>query len=139
MDYTLRQATGDDYQFCYNLTRRNMYDLFCRHWGGWVDAEFSKGYVVENTRIIVVGNTAVGYFSHKIKDKSLYIDNIQLLPSWQRKGLGTRVLKSFCNEHRHATIQLTTFEDNQARQLYERIGFVIVEKRGFTLKMERRP
>jgi len=32
-EYTLRCATGDDYQYCYRLTKRNMSDLFGRRWG----------------------------------------------------------------------------------------------------------
>ena len=137
MDYKLRQSTEDDYKFCYDLTKQNMYDLFCRHWGGWVDSEFHKGYIVENIQIIMVGGKSSGYFSHKIKDKSVYIDNIQILPSLQGKGLGTLVLRSFLDEHQNFIIQLTTFEDNPAKQLYKRLGFVIEEKNGFTIKMKK--
>ena len=137
MDYMLRLSTEDDYEFCYDLTKQNMYDLFCRHWGGWIDSEFRKGYVVESIQIIMVGGKSAGYFSHKIKDKSVYIDNIQILPSLQGKGLGTLVLRSFLAEHQNSIIQLTTFEDNPAMLLYKRLGFVVVEKNGFTIKMKK--
>ena len=137
MDYKLRPSTENDYKFCYDLTKKNMHDLFSRHWGGWVDSEFRKGYVTENIQIIMVGSKTAGYFSHKTKGKSVYIDNIQILSSLHGKGLGTLVLRAFLNEHSDLTIRLTTFQDNPAKRLYGRFGFEVVEKNGFTIKMEK--
>ena len=34
IDYMTRPANEFDYQYCYKLTQENMYDLFCRYWGG---------------------------------------------------------------------------------------------------------
>jgi hypothetical protein len=41
--------------------------------------------------------------------------------------------------HSRDSIQLTTFEDNPVKILYERMVFVIVEKNAMTVKMEKRP
>ncbi len=59
--YTLRRATESDYDVCYGVTRENMYELFCRHWGGWVDAEFKKGLDLNGTRVILVWSTSTAF------------------------------------------------------------------------------
>lgn len=136
MKYDLRRANQGDYEFCYELTKQNMYDLFCRHWDGWLDSEFRKGFVVENIQIIRVRDKAVGYFSHVTNKDSLYIDNIQLAPEFQGQGIGTKLLTDFLTQNQHTLIRLTTFEDNPAKRLYEKLGFRVVVRNGSTIKME---
>lgn len=139
MDWELLKATKNDYEFCYELTKRNMYELFCRHWGGWVDSEFRKGFIPEDTMIIMSSNEPVGYLSCKKSDDGVYIDNIQIVPEHQGNGIGTKVLTDLLDRHRNESIRLTTFEDNPARHLYEKLGFCVYEKDGFTIRMEKRP
>jgi ribosomal protein S18 acetylase RimI-like enzyme len=137
MDYELRPATSDDYAYCYRLTKRNMYDFFCKHWGGWFPTEFRKGFVVENTSMVIIAGKRAGYLSVRKEPTSIYIDNIQLSPIRQIQGIGTELLNCLLTTHSSVSIHLTTFEDNPAKRLYERIGFVVVEKNGMTIKMEK--
>ena len=139
MDYTLRKATENDYEFCYQLTKQNMYDMFCRHWGGWVESEFRKGFIAGNVQIILTSEEQIGFISHKILEDSVFIDNIQVKSEYQRQGIGTKILKDFLVEYQDAFVRLTTFEDNPAKQLYERLAFKVYEKTGFTIKMEKQP
>jgi ribosomal protein S18 acetylase RimI-like enzyme len=139
MDYELRPATENDYEFCHKLTKQNMHDLFTRHWGGWIDSEFRKGFIADNTQIILSRNRQIGYLSHKFVEDSVYIDNIQITAKCQGQGLGTMVLKDFLARYQDAVIRLTTFEDNPAKHLYERLAFEVYEKNGFTIKMEKQP
>ncbi|MCL7422059.1 MAG: GNAT family N-acetyltransferase [Methylobacter sp.] len=137
MDYELRPATSDDYAYCYRLTKRNMYDLFCKHWGGWVPAEFRKGFSVENISMVIIAGKRAGYLSVIKEPTSLYIDNIQLSPAWQGRGIGAQLLKRLLADHSDVSVRLTTFEDNPAKRLYERMGFVVLEREGMTVKMEK--
>ncbi|MCS3903625.1 ribosomal protein S18 acetylase RimI-like enzyme [Methylohalomonas lacus] len=137
MEYGLRQATEDDYEFCYDLTKQNMYDLFCRHWGGWVDSEFRKGFVIENIQILLVHGQRIGYFCCKVSEDSIYIDNLQIASRYQGRGIGGKILSDFLDRHRDTVIKLTTFVDNPAAKLYERLDFQVVEKNGPTIKMEK--
>jgi ribosomal protein S18 acetylase RimI-like enzyme len=139
MDYALRPATADDYAYCYRLTKRNMQDLFCKHWGGWVPAKFRKGFVVENIAMVIIAGKRAGYLSVIKEPISIYIDNIQLSPAWQGQGIGTSLLNRLFDTHSRVSIRLTTFEDNPAKRLYERMGFVVLERNGMTVKMEKRP
>lgn len=139
MEYELRQATESDYEFCHELTKQNMYDLFCRHWGGWVDSEFRKGFIADNIELVVIDDKCIGYLSHKMDGDCAYIDNIQITPEYQGQGLGTKVLTDFLRKHQDTLVRLTTFEDNPATRLYERLSFRVYNKNGLTIKMEIKP
>ncbi|WP_231383662.1 GNAT family N-acetyltransferase [Methylobacter luteus] len=116
-----------------------MQDLFCKHWGGWVPAEFRKGFAVENISMVIIAGKRAGYLSVIKEPLSIYIDNIQLSPAWQGQGIGASLLNRLLDTHSRVSIRLTTFEDNPAKRLYERMGFVVLERNGMTVKMEKRP
>ena len=137
MDYELRPATFDDYTYCYRLTKRNMYDLFCKHWGGWVPAKFRKGFVVGNISLVIIAGKRAGYLNITREPTFIYIDNIQLSPAWQNQGIGTSLLNRLLDAHSRFSIRLTTFENNPAKRLYERMGFVVLERNGMIIKMEK--
>ncbi len=141
MKYSIRPACDADYQYCYRLTKRNMLDLFCRHWGGWVPAEFRKGFNPDNVSMVIMHGRRVGYLSMKCDDQGIYIENLQLSPflHGRGRGIGTEILEQLLKRYDKEVIRLTTFSDNRARRLYERLGFIITERRMGTLQMERLP
>lgn len=139
MNYHLRQATEDDYDFCYELTKQNMYDLFCRHWGGWLDSEFRKGFVASNIQIIKVAENIIGYFSYTIGKYSLYIDNIQIASQFQGQGIGAKILMDFLTANQDAVVESTTFDDNPDKHLYDKLGFKVIVRNGATIKMKKMP
>lgn len=135
LEYQLRAATEADYRFCYDLTKQNMYELFCRHFGGWVPAVFRQDFCAEETTIIQVGECSAGYFCIKENSGERYLSNIQLEPQWQGKGLGSAVLKTILAISEPKPVRLMTFTDNPAMKLYERLGFEVIEKDGETVNM----
>lgn len=139
MDYELRPAKFDDYTYCYRLTKRNMYELFCRHWGGWTPADFRRGFVIENISMVIIAGKRAGYLNVIKEPAPIYIVNFQLSSTWQNQGIGTKLLNRLLTIYSRDSIQLTTFEDNPAKRLYERMGFIVIEKNGMTVKMEKRP
>jgi ribosomal protein S18 acetylase RimI-like enzyme len=139
MDYTLRLAIEEDYQYCCRLTKKNMHDLYRRHWGGWVAAEFRNGFVLNNITMIIMAGRMAGYISVKQTPDSIYIDNIQISPAWQRHGIGSAILNRILNGSDMKSVKLTTFDDNPAKRLYERMGFSVFEREGMTIRMEKLP
>lgn len=77
----------------------------------------------------------IGYFSLKKTDAGLYLENIQLSPSVQGQGIGTVILKRILQNHASEPIDLTTFTDNRAMHLYERLGFEVTGREGETIRM----
>lgn len=116
-----------------------MYDLFCRHWGGWIASAFRKDFDVDSTTVIIHKSSKVGYFSLKKNKKGLYLDNLQLSKSFQGKGLGTRILQTILDNNKLWHIDLTTFSDNPAINLYKKFGFVIVDIEESTVHMTKYP
>ena len=79
IDYLLRPATKADYQYCYDLTKQNMFELFCRHWGEWNPSVFRDDFNAGNTTIIILDEQRIGYFSlKKTNEDTVYLENIQL-------------------------------------------------------------
>ncbi|MEM9908317.1 MAG: GNAT family N-acetyltransferase [Cyanobacteria bacterium P01_D01_bin.44] len=137
MNYETRPATEADYPFCYELTKQNMFDLFTRHWGGWVSSAFRNDFNAKNTEIITLDGQRVGYFSLKENDNEFHLDNIQLSPNLHGKGIGTAILENILHNKASKPILLTTFLDNPAIRLYERLGFTVTDQDGETVHMVR--
>jgi ribosomal protein S18 acetylase RimI-like enzyme len=139
MNYEMRQAAEGDYRYCYTVTKKNMAVFFTRHWGGWAPAAFRRGFNAGNVTMILVAGRRAGYISLRKEENSLYIDNFQLSSPLCGRGIGTRVLTEFLTRHSGQTFRLTTFDDNPAKRLYERLGFVVTERNDMTVKMTRFP
>lgn len=136
LSFTLRPATERDYRYCYDLAKRNMYDLFCRHWGGWDASKFRESFHPAKITIVSVKGKRRGFFAlDKRSDNSIHIENIQLSPLIRGKGIGTILMQRIVREYRKYRITLTTFSDNPALSLYLRLGFSIIEKEGETIHM----
>jgi len=101
-----------------------------------VAAAFRKGFVVENVTIIIIAGRRAGFINVKTGPDYIYIDNIQISPIWQGNSLGTDILTRLLADHPKMSVRLTTFDDNPAKRLYERLGFVVTERIGMTVKME---
>lgn len=136
--YQLRAATEADYPYCYYLTKQNMYELFARHFGGWVSSAFRRDFHAEETTIIQVDGQAIGYFCLQEGDEERYLSNLQISPDWQGQGIGSAVLRTILSASESKPVKLMTFTDNPAMRLYERIGFEVTERDGETVYMLKR-
>ena len=114
-----------------------MHDYFSRHWGGWNSTEFRKGFNPENISMIIKNGRRAGYLAIRNDDGGIYIENIQLSPALLNRGIGTDVLVDFLDRHKQDNVRLTTFSDNPAKRLYERLGFCITKVEGMTLRMSK--
>lgn len=136
--YTIRTASRDDYWYCYRLTKKNMHELFTRHWDGWFPSKFREGFDVNAISIIIIAGRRAGYLDVKRRPNELYIDNIQLSSSLHGRGIGTSILSRLIADNPSLDIGLTTFSDNPALRLYKRLGFIITHREGATLMMARK-
>ena len=65
---------------------------------------------------------------------------VQLLPSLQGKGVGTKILQSLIEEARSngASLRLSVLKANPARHLYEPVGFAVVGETADSYQMALR-
>ena len=113
-----------------------MYNYFCIL-GRMESCRIQKSFIPDNIKAdYYIRKKRAGFLSLKVSSESVYIENIQLSPKIHGKGIGTNILKQIFEDHKSKNIELTTFEDNPAKKLYEKLGFEVSDKKGMTIKME---
>lgn len=134
MDLVLTPATEADREFLYELHRATMREHIERTWGwdeAWQRTDFERRFRAGRTRLITVEGERAGAVEVLDGERDVLVENIQVLPSWQRHGIGSRVLELLIA---HASksgrdVGLQVLETNTgARRLYERLGFVATER-----------
>ena len=132
--YTLRQATNDDYEFLFSLHEAAMREYVeATGWGWqeeWQREYFDRKFDPLRRQIIQVQGQDIGVIAIEERDDELYVALIEILPEFQSRGIGTRLLgQTIDSAHRMGRpIALHVLKSNEpARRLYERLGFIIVE------------
>lgn len=143
--HTLRKATAEDYDFLYSLHRTTMREYIEATWGWheeWQEEYFRRKYDPAKRRIIQVDGRDVGVVVVEERNDELYLGLIEILPDYQRQGIGTAVVESLKAKGKTLgrPVTLHVLKTNlPARQLYRRLGFQIVEEEEVRYKMAWTP
>lgn len=81
-----------------------------------------------NCHVITVDGRRAGYISIEDRDTFWYIDAIAIARRYQRKGIGTLVLRDTLTEAGMRPVRLNVLLVNPARALYERLGFRVLRR-----------
>ncbi|MDP3913845.1 MAG: GNAT family N-acetyltransferase [Bacteroidota bacterium] len=102
---------------------------------------YSQAYKDAEFNLILLDDKPVGRLYIWRTETQIRIMDIALLPDFQGKGVGTRILQSIIQESeksgKKGTIHVEYF--NPALRLYERLGFKKVDDSGIYFYMERLP
>jgi ribosomal protein S18 acetylase RimI-like enzyme len=146
MDFTFRPAADSDYAWLWELKRLTMRTYVENMWGGWDDAAqedfFRRNFVPATVRVIVVEGQDVGLLHVEREADALFLANLQILPDFQNRGLGSAVVRHVIEEARATGlgVRLQVLKSNQpARRLYERLGFEITQEGGMHDQMRLSP
>ena len=129
MDYTLRPAVASDRDFLFELHRTTMHDHIEQTWGWdetWQRLEFDRRFREQVVSVIETADGDVGALWLEPRPDSVYVEEIQIVPASQRRGLGTAVLSRLIAESaaRGLAVELAVLPRNaDARRLYKRLGF----------------
>ncbi len=143
-DIQLIPYTDEDYEFVYEV-KKNAYKKYVEEcWGSWIE-EDQRSYfekfittVKNNAYIIVDGNKKIGFYNGEILDNGNYeVGNICIIPEYQGKGIGTKLLKEKLEENKERDIEIQYFKQNPVGSLYERLGFVKSGETQFHYQMIR--
>jgi ribosomal protein S18 acetylase RimI-like enzyme len=143
VDWYLRRASAADRDFLYNLHRTAMRDVIEKTWGWdetWQRKDFERRLVSYEVSIIQSDDRAVGSLWLEWKPDSLYIHEIQVLPEFQGKGLGSAVVQHVIElaTSRTLPVALSIVPANpHARNLYERLGFEVTSVEPPFIRMRR--
>ena len=142
IEYIFDNYTDDDYEFVYE-TKKQVYKKYVEaNWGEWNEdkqremfADFIKTYG-DKIQMIMMGYNKIGFYhGEDIGDNEYEIGNICIIPEYQGKGLGTKILKEIISEQRGKDIYLRYFKQNPVVRLYKRLGFEMIEELPYHYKM----
>ena len=131
--FTLRQARVDDAPLFYGVIDRTMREFIIITWGAWsesrVQSESREDSSSPNTQVILIGDVAVGVFLVERHSTHIQLEQIYLLPEYQRLGIGTALINSLIAEaeQHNIPIRLRVMAVNPAKRFYEQFGFIVTE------------
>ena len=130
--YTLRSAHPDDLNFLFNVSTKAMEPVHeILHPGESRDLaaefeEYKKKFEPEKIHIIQHDGKDAGRLRIVRSAESIYIGGIQILPEFQKKGIGTAILKDLIEESNKAGVPITLEVhdvNKNAADFYENLGF----------------
>lgn len=143
MHIKLKPVKETDKDFCRRVHHTALHDVVVRQFGQWDDALqdefFEKSWNSLTRQIIEIEGTPAGTFSCVIHPDHLAIEQIYLLPQFQRQGIGTELLMQQLDKAHQLKLpaRLNVLFENRARELYERLGFKITGKTEIFYHMEK--
>lgn len=130
MEIRLRPARAEDHEFLFNLHCLTMRSAIEATWGwddSWQRREFVQRVTDYEAAIVERAGVRCGGLVTEWLADSLYVHELQVLPEYQGRGLGSQVLQSVIDRAAQAgrPVTLSVLEANpRACALYTRLGFV---------------
>jgi ribosomal protein S18 acetylase RimI-like enzyme len=129
--FSLRAATDQDAAFIYALRVAGLREYVAQLWG-WDDTvqetRFQESFDPASYQVIVASGRDVGAVAVAWHADELFLTDIEIVPEWRGRGLGTAIISAILAEARRRglPVALQVLKGNPARRLYERLGFCIV-------------
>ncbi len=127
---TLRPATEADRDFL-----RSLHHACYRRWvepiWGWDEADqdrrFDQAFSVAGRVIVELADKPIGSLKTSRDGRLLSVDDIEVAPRHQGRGIGSRLLRGVLAEadREGLPVRLRVLRTNPARRLYQRIGFTV--------------
>lgn len=133
---SFRESTEEDFDFVFGLNKTNMrkYVEEIRGWDENFEREdMKKKFTPGVDKIIQVGGIDAGILRVLESYDSIKLDHIELLPEFQGKGIGKRIIKDLISKGKPVNLQV--LKQNPAVKLYQELGFEITEETDLKYKM----
>lgn len=138
--FQLRPAKTTDFDFLYNLKVACLKEYVTATWG-WDEefqrAHFARHFDLNHNQIITVNNHDVGQLQVEYRPDEVFLAGLYILPGYQRRGLGTAVIRELLREADQRPVQLQVLKVNPARHLYERLGFHVTGETDTHYQMQK--
>ena len=129
-NYFLRKYEDNDYEFVYEV-KKNAYKEYVEQcWGKWDDIDQKNRFkesmekTFDRTYIIMFNSERIGFYQGQlVNDRTYFIENICIIPEYQGKGIGTKILQSKLKEYSDKNIEIQYFKQNPVGNLYKKLGF----------------
>lgn len=110
------------------------HDVITRQFGGFDESEqdafFQKAWNETVHDIIEKDGEKVGYCSLQYFPDYIFLHTLVIAPDYQNQGIGKELLEQVLNEAQIKKIpaRLRVLKQNRAQQLYQRVGFTVIEE-----------
>jgi ribosomal protein S18 acetylase RimI-like enzyme len=144
-EYSLRQATYDDYEFLYELHAATMREYVEATWGwqeAWQQEYFARKFDPDVRQIIQIDDQDAGVIVIEERDEELFISLIEIDPKFQNRGVGSILIQRYIDAAHDSgqPVTLHVLKSNRpARRLYERLGFAVIAEEKYRYKMACSP
>jgi ribosomal protein S18 acetylase RimI-like enzyme len=132
----LRPATPADSEFCYRLHKAAMGGYITAIWG-WDEQRqrdfHARSFNPARWQVITADGADIGMIDVEYRPAEIYLSRIEVHPSYQGHGIGTRLISTLADEARAKgqDLVLDVFNVNhRAQALYQRLGFKEVARHG---------
>ncbi len=131
-EITLRDATQEDFAFLYELHRSALKEYIDLTWGwdeDWQADYFRRKFDTTGKRIIQHDGVDIGCLAVVDKADQIFLSYIALAPGFQGRGIGTQLIKTVLLQGRKQNVPVTlkVLGTNPAKELYERLGFTVMD------------
>jgi len=134
INYLLKAATMEHYDFIYYVKKITLKEHIDKIWG-W-DEEYQQNdyrecFMPHKNKVIVCNSEEAGFLETSEEDNIVYIVELEILPEYQGKGIGSSIIKDIIEYASGAQkrVKLGCFKINtDAKRLYERLGFKVIEE-----------
>ncbi len=130
-DVYLRPATANDREFVYSVLKEASKEHVIETWRWWDEAgqreNFDANFAPAHVRIIRTGGRDAGFYALQNFGKELFLSELNLLPEFQRRGIGSFVMRGILEDakKRGLPVRLHVLKVNSASLFYERLGFSV--------------
>jgi ribosomal protein S18 acetylase RimI-like enzyme len=144
-NFTIRQSNADDAPLFYRVIEQTMREFIIATWGKWNESrvlqESREDSISPNAQVIQIGDVAVGVFLVERSPTHIQLEQIYLLPKYQRLGIGSALINSLIKEasQSYLPIRLRVMAINPAKTFYEKLGFILKEVTPEFFLMEKVP
>lgn len=128
-DLNKRPSNEHDAEFARQAHHQAYHDVVVKQFGNWdeqvQDKFFQSAWSGSSHEIISFNGQDCGYFSMEETDNSIELHELVLLPKFQGKGIGTKILNEVIEKAKAAKlpVHLQVLKENKAADLYRRMGF----------------
>ena len=141
IDYSLRQATTDDFNLSYEIRKNALGEYVKQTWGWdeqWQLDYHKQDFNVNILQIIEVEGKPVGTIESYNEGDYTVVSGLYLIDTYQNRNIGGRIMKDLMHKAKSngKSVKLQVLKVNiKARDFYERLGFDVYEENETHYKM----
>ena len=132
LKFSLRPAIASDYDFIWELRIVTMKEVISSSYR-W-DEDTQRSYAAESLdgKIILVENSRVGVITISDWGNQLHLTFLALLPQYQDRGLGSRLIGYAQHQAKinNKPLTLQVLKTNSTKLFYEKHGFKVCDRNG---------